>query len=186
MNLANKITIARILLIPFFITCVLYHRLGCALVVFCAAVLSDAADGFVARHFNQKTNLGAMLDPVADKLLVLSGFLCFILVKDLRSMEPLPPYVPLVVISRDAIILLGSLFIILSKGRLEVRPTVLGKLTTFLQMLTLLLLLIQFRYAPLVWNIMVCVTVISCMEYVAVGSRMLNPANCKRVFPERN
>jgi len=174
MNLANKITITRILLVPLFISFVLYGKLALALFVFLAAAASDAVDGFIARRFNQKTSLGAMLDPIADKLLVLSGFLCFVIVKNLHGAIALPPYVPVIVISRDAIILLGSLLIILLKGSIDIKPTVFGKVTTFLQMSTLLALLVRFKHAPILWNIMVAGTVVSGIEYVVIGSRMLN------------
>ena len=69
MNLANKISIARIIIIPFFIAAIVYSKLGVALVLFLLAVMSDAADGFIARTLKQKTKLGTMLDPVADKAL---------------------------------------------------------------------------------------------------------------------
>lgn len=174
MNLANKITIARILLIPFFVALVLYSRIDLALWVFLLAVLSDALDGYIARTWKQKTKLGALLDPVADKFLIISAFVCLVFVRGLPLIIKLPPYVPIVVISRDIIIVLGVILIYITKGDIEVRPSILGKITTFLQMLTIIFVLAQFKYAVFLWNIMVVSTVISGVEYVREGSKVLS------------
>ena len=71
MNLANKRSIARIILIPFFVTAVAYARMDVALALFIAAIISDGADGFIARTLKQKTQLGTVLDPIADKMLLI-------------------------------------------------------------------------------------------------------------------
>lgn len=174
MNLANKITIARILLIPFFIAFILYSKLSLALIVFLIAVISDAVDGYIARKWRQKTKSGAMLDPIADKILIISAFVCLIFVKDLPYAVRFPPYVPIIVISRDALILLGTVIIYMLKGDIEIKPSPLGKITTFLQMLTVIFILTRLKYSGLVWNIMIVVTVISGFEYILIGSRILN------------
>ena len=75
LNLANKITIARIICVPFFIAAIVYSKLEIALFIFILAVISDAADGFIARTLKQKTELGTILDPVADKLLLISAYI---------------------------------------------------------------------------------------------------------------
>ena len=108
MNLANKITISRIILTPIFITAIVYSRMDIALVLFTLAIISDGLDGFIARTLNQKTALGTILDPIADKILLVSAFICLSLVNNVPANLKLPPYVPIIVISRDAIIVLGS------------------------------------------------------------------------------
>ncbi len=174
MNLANKITIARILLIPLFIAFMLYSKLDLAIIVFLIAVISDAVDGYIARASRQKTKLGAMLDPIADKILIISAFVCLVFVKDLPYTMRIPPYVLIIVISRDAIILLGAVIIYMLKGDIDIKPSPLGKITTFLQMLTVIFILTQLKYSGLIWNVMIAFTVISGFEYILRGSRVLS------------
>lgn len=177
MNIANKITIIRILLVPFFIAFILYMKVNLALMVFLVAVISDAVDGLIARAWKQKTKLGAMLDPIADKILIVSAFICLIFVKDPPHSIKFPTYVPIVVISRDAIILLGTVLIHMLKGDIEIRPSSLGKITTFLQMLTIISFLMQFEYAKIIWEVMVVFTVLSGLDYIIRGTRILSERN---------
>jgi len=86
----------------------------------------------------------------------------------------LPLYVPIVVISRDAILLMGSLLVYVVRGHIIVKPSYLGKITTFFQMLTVVLVLMQFKHSAVIWNVMVLFTVISFVHYIAIGSRMLD------------
>jgi len=174
MNLANKITFFRILLVPFFIGFILYSKYNFALAIFITAIISDALDGFIARTFKQKTRLGTILDPLADKILLMSAFLCFAVVKGVGGFIDLPLYVPIVVISRDAILLMGSLLVYVVRGHIIVKPSYLGKITTFFQMLTVVLVLMQFKYLAAIWNVMVLFTVISFVHYIVIGSRMLD------------
>ena len=174
MNLANKITVARILLIPFFVAFIIYFKPVIALAIFLIAVISDGIDGYVARAWKQKTKLGAMLDPIADKLLIISAFVCLIFVKNLPFTVDFPPYVPIVVISREVIIILGLIVIYMMKGDIEIRPSMLGKLTTFFQMSTIVFVLAQLKHSSIVWNIMVACTILSGLEYVFRGSKLLS------------
>jgi len=173
MNLANKISIARIILIPFFIAAIVYSRLGVALVLFMLAVISDAADGFIARALKQKTELGTILDPIADKLLLMSAYIT-LSIANLKELITIPPYVMIVVISRDVIIVLGSIMVYMIKGALEVSPSILGKVTTFFQMMTIVSVLVQFSHSATVWNIAVTLTIASGIDYVIKGSRLFN------------
>jgi cardiolipin synthase len=157
MNLANKISIARIILIPFFVAAIVYGRMEIALAIFILAALSDGADGFIARAFNQKTELGAMLDPIADKLLLLTAFISM---------------VPIIVISRDILIVIGSVVVYMIKGDLKVKPSAIGKITTFFQMITIVSVLMLFKYSYIIWNIAVALTIISGMDYLVKGSRL--------------
>jgi len=177
MNLANRITVTRIILTPLFIAAVAYGRMDIALVLFLTAVISDGLDGFVARSMNQKTSIGTILDPVADKILLVSAFICLTLIKSVPENLRLPPYVPIVVISRDAIIVLGSVLIHVLKGGVKIVPSFWGKFTTFFQMMTVVSVLIQFKYSYYVWNIATILTVISGVDYMLKGSHALNENN---------
>ena len=170
-SLATKITILRILLVPFFIAFILYSKWEIALIIFIVASLSDSLDGYVARITKHKTELGKMLDPLADKLLILSAFICLSVI---GGSFKLPFYVPIAVISRDAIILLGSFIIYVTKGKLEVKPTILGKLTTFFQMVTIVSVLARFDFSYILWNITVLFTILSGINYVLIGMKTLN------------
>ncbi|MFA5142773.1 MAG: CDP-alcohol phosphatidyltransferase family protein [Candidatus Omnitrophota bacterium] len=177
LNLANKITITRIVSIPFFIAAVVYSKLEIALAIFILAVISDGADGFIARTLKQKTRLGTILDPVADKLLLISAYICLSLAGNIPPDLRLPPYVPIIVISRDAIIVLGSIIIYVVTGDLKIAPSVLGKLTTFFQMITIVAILLRFEYSFAIWNIAVLFTVLSGVDYIFKGSRLFGENN---------
>ena len=173
MNLANKISIARIILIPFFIAAIVYSRLGVALLLFMLAVISDAADGFIARTLKQKTELGTILDPIADKLLLMSAYIT-LSIANLKEFMTIPPYVMIVVISRDVIIVLGSIMVYMVKGSLQVSPSIVGKITTFFQMMTIVSVLVQYKHSAIVWNIAVTLTIASGIDYLIKGSRLFN------------
>ncbi|MDD5173809.1 MAG: CDP-alcohol phosphatidyltransferase family protein [Candidatus Omnitrophota bacterium] len=183
MNLANRITITRIILTPLFIAAVVYGRMDIALILFMTAVISDGLDGFVARSMNQKTSIGTILDPVADKILLISAFICLTLTKSIPEGLRLPPYVPIVVISRDAIIVLGSILIHVIKGTVKIVPSFWGKITTFFQMMTVVSILVQFKYSSYVWNIAAMLTVVSGIDYMLKGSKTLNDNNSNNKRP---
>lgn len=182
MNLANKITISRIILTPFFITAIVYSRMEIALAFFVLAIISDGLDGFIARTRNEKTILGTILDPIADKILLISAFICLAMVTNLPANFRMPPYVPIIIISRDAIIALGSIMIHVIKGDVKIEPSFWGKLTTFFQMMTIVSILVKFAYSQIVWDIATVLTIISGADYIFKGSRVLseNSLNYKR------
>ena len=171
MNLANKITILRVLLVPVFIAFILYSKWQIALFIFIIASISDILDGYTARVTRQITELGTILDPLADKLLILSAFICLSVVGG--GTKP-PPYVPIIIISRDAILVLGVLLIYFTKGKLEVKPTYLGKATTLFQMITVVGILAKLAIAPILLNTAVILTILSGTSYVLAGMRALN------------
>src|SRR5256885_1969692 len=111
MGLANWLTVLRILLIPVFITLLVYKQRGPALAVFLAAALTDLLDGYVARHRGSQSRLGAFLDPMADKLLLMSSFVT------LTWLKVLPFWIAAVVISRDLILVIGALAIHMGRAR---------------------------------------------------------------------
>ncbi len=105
MNIPNAITLFRVILIPFFINLMIYGYYREALLVFMVAGITDALDGLIARLTRKKTELGAFLDPLADKLLILSAFVTLVL------LGKLPVWLVIIVVSRDAILALGSLIV---------------------------------------------------------------------------
>lgn len=183
MNIANKITMTRILLVPLFICTIVYYSNKEGLVsylpfaVFFLAVISDALDGFVARRFNQKTELGTIIDPIADKLLLITAFVALSVSKSIPAHLRLPAWLPIIVISRDIIIVLGSVIIHLTRGTIQISPSGLGKITTFLQMSTILAVLMKFSYAFVIWNLAGAFTVLSAVNYILRGSKLLNENN---------
>lgn len=182
MNLATNITIARIILTPCCVGLIIYGRAELALLIFLAAVVSDGLDGFIARALDQQTALGRILDPVADKLLLMSVYITLSFVQTVPPHLRMPPYVPIVVISRDIIIVTGSVIVYLIKGDLSVSPSIIGKATTFFQMMAVVSILVQFRFSSVIWNAAVILTVASGLDYVVKGSRLLseNHAPVKR------
>ena len=153
---------------------ILYHRLDMALFIFLSASVTDALDGYIARVRNEKTRFGTVMDPIADKMLIGSAFICFSLVNGMPAYIKMPIYVPLIVISRDFIILLGIMVIYLLTGAIDVKPTPLGKITTFSQMFTIIALLLKFVHSNWIWNITVALTVISGLDYIWKGTREIN------------
>ncbi len=180
MHLANKLSVFRILLVPVFIATIMYYtpekdflRLV-AIAIFLLAIFSDALDGYIARVKGERTELGRFLDPLADKLLLISVFICLSIVKALPPQFKLAPWVVIIVISRDTIIVLGAAIIYMVNGKLNITPTILGKITTSLQMMTVLALLLQLRIFLPVMYVMVFFTVLSGLDYIRIGSSQFN------------
>ena len=137
MNLtaANQLTILRMLLIPAFVILLLYGYRGWALITFFVASLTDLLDGLIARTTGQKTTLGAWLDPMADKLLLVTMFVMLTL-PDIGSANRLPLWFTVLVISRDVAIVLTVAIVNLAVGRRTFRPSIFGKLATATFVLT--------------------------------------------------
>lgn len=131
MNLtaANQLTITRVLLVPVFVILLLYEYRGWALVAFFAAGLTDLFDGLIARRTGQKTTLGAWLDPMADKLLLVTMFVMLTL-PDIGSANRLPLWFTVLVISRDIVIVLTVAIVNLAVGHRTFRPSIYGKVAT--------------------------------------------------------
>lgn len=152
MTFANKITVARIALIPVFVGFAIYYSQGVAagrpeewlrwttLGVFALAAASDGLDGYVARRFNQRTELGAILDPIADKGLLLAAILTL---SFSRWRYPLPVWFGVLVVARDLIVMTGAVVLVLLQGNISVRPTWSGKAATALQMTALIAVMLQ-------------------------------------------
>jgi cardiolipin synthase (CMP-forming) len=131
LNLPNTLTLVRILAIPLFLTLLSSRLYLGALIVFVVGGLTDALDGAVARMMSQQTSLGTYLDPIADKLLVISSFVM------LGLIGAIPPWFAVLVVCRDVIIIFGYVMIyFLVPERLEVQPSAIGKLNTCFQLVT--------------------------------------------------
>jgi CDP-diacylglycerol--glycerol-3-phosphate 3-phosphatidyltransferase len=180
MTFANKVTLFRIISIPFFIGTLIFYspeRPGlkwAALGLFLLAIVSDVIDGYIARTRRQKTKAGAILDPLADKALLLTAFIFLYKMSHAYLLIPLPLWVMLVVVSRDAIIITGSAIILVANKNIQIEPTRWGKLTTFFQMLTVVAIILEWRAAPLAWWIAVFFTIISGIDYIRKGINTLN------------
>lgn len=155
LNTPNVLTLCRLLLIPIFLAMLSKRRFSYALYLFCLAALTDALDGTVARWFDSKTEIGAYLDPFADKLLLLSAFVAL----TLESM--LPGWLLGVVVIRDIVIVFGYFMLsFLTNERVPVRPSYLGKASTFLQLFCVIGALAKIsRVWPRDWYAMLYVTV---------------------------
>lgn len=140
MNLPNKLTILRVILIPFFVVFMLFDITGAAdkwiaLVIFCVASLTDMLDGKIARKYNLVTNFGKFMDPLADKLLVCTALIC------LTSMNRLNVIVVLVIIAREFII--SGFRLIAAENGVVIAANYWGKFKTVSQMIMIILLLID-------------------------------------------
>jgi cardiolipin synthase len=178
MGLANWLTVLRILLVPVFVTLLVYRRPGLAIAVFATAAATDLLDGWVARRRGMQSRLGAFLDPLADKILLTASFVM------LTWLKVLPFWITAVVLTRDGVLALGTLLIHMIGARVYPRPTWAGKITTFLQVLTVLVSLLgHYAWArrgwrtpePLLW-LAAGFTILSGLQYLVRGMRFLNAA----------
>ena len=178
LTLANQLTILRLVFVPVFLILLVYDRSGWALVVFFLAGLTDALDGLIARRFGQKTSVGAILDPIADKLLMNSSIVVLSLER-MAFANPVPVWLMLLVIFRDAFILLGGLAFILTSGFRIFPPTIAGKTSTALQVVTLLAVLLYNWMGltqPALYVLFVAtglMTVFSGLQYLIIGRRLI-------------
>ncbi len=169
MTLASKITVLRILAIPFFVVALLEKHVAAAQMIFALCILSDVLDGILARIRQERTPLGAFLDPLADKLLLVSTYILF------SYMNWIPLWVFVAVLSRDLIIILGWTTVYILTGNAKIEPRPLGKITTFLQMsvaVTKLFPLFDPIATPLLYA-MITATLISGADYVWIGNKRL-------------
>ena len=141
---ANQLTLLRMALIPAFVICLLYGYSGWALVTVAAAGVTDALDGLIARRAGQKTTLGAWLDPMADKLLLVTTFVMLTL-PDLGLVNRLPIWLTVLVISRDVAIVLTVAIINMAMGRRTFLPSIYGKIATATYIVTCVVTL-TFNY----------------------------------------
>ena len=175
MNLPNKLTILRVILIPFFVVFMLFDITGAAdkwiaLVIFCVASLTDMLDGKIARKYNLVTNFGKFMDPLADKLLVCTALIC------LTSMNRLNVIVVLLIIAREFII--SGFRLVASDNGIVIAASYWGKFKTVSQMALIIVLIMDLRG---VWNVVgtvltwvaLLLTVVSLIDYIAKNKQVL-------------
>lgn len=188
MTWANRITIGRFLLIPVFVGLLVYYQASfsdkapneswryAALIVFAVAAISDGIDGYLARHWNQRTALGAVLDPIADKLLLLASLVTLSFVH-IDGKPPFPLWFPIIIIGRDMILLVGFLVLTFLSSEIEVKPHWSGKISTFFTFIAIGSALLAWD-----WTYNACIlggatALISTLVYVRAGTKILNASH---------
>ncbi len=173
MTIPNLITTLRIILVPIFVIYLMNDEFLSALTVFIIAGVSDGIDGLVARIFNQKSRLGAYLDPMADKILLVAAFII------LAVRGFIPAWLTVIVITRDVLILLGVLFLFLQNNEFHIRPSIISKINTCLQMGTVFLVLAQetldflTHLTPWVFWVTALLTIASGLGYIRAWFLMM-------------
>ncbi|MBT8340208.1 MAG: CDP-diacylglycerol--glycerol-3-phosphate 3-phosphatidyltransferase [Desulfatitalea sp.] len=172
-NIPNILTVVRILLVPVFVILLMRNLYPHALAVFILAGVSDGLDGFIARYFNQRTDLGAYLDPLADKLLLVCAY------TTLAVLKIIPAWIAVLVIARDVIIIMGIAVLALTEKPYRIRPTLLSKCNTSCQIIFIVLALfdpIHIRlahwYTAMLW-LTTAMTILSGMHYIVIGMKIL-------------
>lgn len=176
-NIPNILTTIRILLAPLFVILLLKDQFSFALLVFALAGISDGLDGLLARYFDQRTVLGAYLDPIADKLLLTTAFV------SLAVLKIIPGWLTVIVISRDILIILGIAIFTIADINIEIRPSIISKFTTVAQLTTIFLTLLDpeisgaliIKYS-LFW-ITAGLTIMSGLHYTYIGLNILQLAS---------
>jgi cardiolipin synthase len=181
----NMLTVFRMVLIPVFVSLLFYQRFILALCVFVLAGVTDGLDGLLARRFDQRSQLGTILDPIADKLMLVTSFV----VLSMRSVfpQPLPAHLPVpfwvtvAVISRDVFILVGAAAINIVTGFRGFRPSLLGKINTTVQIVAIAAIIFAASvpfgtgyYLPTIYTTVFVSAVLSGAHYVFFVSKLLN------------
>ncbi|MDX2033125.1 MAG: CDP-alcohol phosphatidyltransferase family protein [Blastocatellia bacterium] len=184
LTVANLLTVLRLIMIPMFVSALYYQRFVWALSLFFLAAITDGLDGLVARAFNQRTELGAILDPMADKILLVTAFITLSLPR-FTITEPIPFWLTATAISRDVFIVLGALVINMTIGFSDFRPSLPGKLNTFVQIVTIVFFLTAnafhlFReYLPIVFYAALGMAIFSGLHYILHANRLINESQKK-------
>ena len=181
-NIPNILTVLRILVTPLFVIFLIRNQHGYALLVFIFAGVSDGLDGLIARGLNQRSDLGAVLDPIADKLLLTAAYVT------LGIIGEIPGWLAVLVISRDVLIVTGIAVLSFADIRFDINPTVISKWTTVCQILMVGVSLLDLNFpgaehlrSALVW-VTAGMTVLSGLHYTYLGLNILqtgygNPKN---------
>ena len=175
---STMFTLARIALVPFIIGCMIVGYWGTAFVLFLAAALTDVIDGNLARLLNEKTFLGACLDPIADKFLILAIFATFAFVAML--LFSIPSWFVWLVLCKEMLLLGGAVLVYRMQGHITVQPTILGKVTTLVQIIFIVWLFACyfFHWLPVktyytMLGIVLVLVFASFIDYMRIGFRML-------------
>jgi cardiolipin synthase (CMP-forming) len=187
-TLPNALTVVRMVLIPVFVGALYYQRFGWALAIFMVAGATDGLDGLFARRFNQYSPLGQILDPIADKLLLVTSFITLSLPSIMEPSAlvqphprhlPVPFWVTAAVISRDIFIVVGAAAINVVTGFRRFRPSWLGKANTAVQITGIVLVLVAASYPPLrgylptVYTTVFAFALISGIHYIFWANRLM-------------
>jgi cardiolipin synthase len=174
MNIPNLLTLLRVILVPLFVILLIYGHTSYAFLVFIIAGVSDAMDGMIARWFNQKTIVGEYMDPIADKLLLVTSYVV------LAVIDVIPPWLTVLVISRDVIIITGVAVLFFMNKPPEIRPTILGKASTFTQISTVIIALSAIQPFPAFEHLLTpgiylaaSLTILSGFHYTYIGIRQM-------------
>ena len=181
----NLLTVFRMVLIPVFVSLLFYQRFILALAIFVLAGVTDGLDGLLARRFNQKSQLGTILDPIADKLMLVTAFVVLsmrsVFPQPLPSHLPVPFWVTVAVISRDVFILVGAAAINVVTGFRGFRPSLLGKINTTVQIFAIAAIIFAASvphgtgwYLPTIYTTVFALSVLSGAHYVFFVSKLVN------------
>jgi cardiolipin synthase len=184
-TLPNVLTIFRMVLIPIFVSLLFYQRFVWALVVFVTAGITDGLDGLLARRFDQQSQLGTILDPIADKLMLVTAFIVLsmrvVFHAPLPKHLPVPFWVTVAVISRDVFIIVGAAAINIMTGFRGFKPSWLGKLNTAVQILAITAIMFSASvplwsgyYLPTIYTCVFTLAILSGVHYVFFVSKLLN------------
>jgi cardiolipin synthase (CMP-forming) len=179
------LTVFRMVLIPVFVTMLFYQRFIVALAVFVCAGLTDGLDGLLARRFDQRSQLGTVLDPIADKLMMVTAFIVLsmrsIFPAPVPSHLPVPFWVTVAVISRDVFIIVGAAAINIMTGFRGFRPSWLGKVNTTVQIVSIAAIMFAASfpyytgyYLPTVYATVFTFAILSGVHYIFFASKLLN------------
>ena len=184
-TLPNLLTVVRMALVPVFVSLLFYQKFVLALVVFVFAGVTDGLDGLLARRFHQQSPLGRILDPIADKMMLVTSFV----VLSMRSVYPIPlpkhlpiPFwVTITVISRDVFIMISAAAINMVSGFRAFRPSLLGKISTGVQIVAVAVVILaaQIRlgtgyYLPTVYASVFLLALLSGIHYIFFVSKLIN------------
>ncbi len=174
-TIPNQLTFLRIVLVPLFVTFVIYRMWGAALVTFVVAAATDALDGYLARRLNQRSYIGTLVDPLADKVLMGSSYVL------LAQKGLIPPWLAVLVLSRDVLIVGGVVLLkLFSSAELAISPSLWGKLTTLFQVVTVVVVLCtkvfgcSIHYAYPLYLVTSLLTVVSGYLYFRQGWEAVN------------
>lgn len=173
LTVPNILTLTRILLTPLFVILILKNLFSLALMVFSIAVISDGLDGLWAKYFNQQSVMGAYLDPIADKLLLSAAFV------SLAALSILPPWLAVLVVSRDILIVTGIAVCAMAGIDIEMKPSTVSKLTTAFQMAAVIITLFDLTLVSvylmkrILYWLTAGLTVTSGLHYIYVGLHII-------------
>src|SRR5436190_20215537 len=184
-TLPNVLTIIRMVLIPVFVSMLFYQRFVWALMIFVIAGITDGLDGLFARRFRQQSQLGRILDPIADKLMLVTSFVVLsmrgVFPTPLPRHLPIPFWVTITVLSRDVLILIGAAAINTVSGFRNFRPSFPGKVSTAVQIVTVAAVMLAARvrigagyYLPTLYTAVFALAIFSGVHYVFFVSRLMN------------